>query len=107
MGWLKNVIVDILVTIFIAAAFWLSDTWMWWVIVVYTVVLLIAKSISVTSEGFISKTQKKQQAPEWFLHLLYGVNVLLLALAGWWFLAAGWVAIWILSYLGQRKSKNN
>lgn len=103
MGWLKNVMVDILVTLFIAAAFMLSDTWMWWVIVIYTILLLIAKVVAATSSGFINNAKESEPAPEWFLHVLYGLNVVLLALSSWWFLTAGWVAIWILSYLGQHK----
>lgn len=103
MHWLKDVIVDICVTVFIAAAFWLADPWMWWVIAIYTGLLLIAKSIVLTGDGFLSRSQKSQQAPEWFLHLLYAVNVVLLGLAGWWYLMAAWCLIWLFSFLGLRK----
>lgn len=105
MNWIKEVIVDILVTIFVAVAFWLSDPWMWWVIIVYTGLLLIAKVFVLGGDGFLSRSQKSQQAPECFLHILYAINVALLAAAGWWFLMAGWCLIWLLSYWGQRKKK--
>jgi hypothetical protein len=103
MNWIKNVIVDICVTIFIAVAVWLGDLWMWWVIAVYTALLLIAKGVVIRGDGFLRRSQKSQQAPEWFLHLLYALNIALLALANWWFLMAGWCLIWLFSYLGQRK----
>lgn len=104
MNWLKDVIVDILVTVFIAAAYWLTDPWMWWVIAVYTVLLLIAKGVTFKSDGLLGRAQKPQQAPEWFLHLLYAINVVLLVLAHWWFLMAGWCLIWLFSYLSQQKA---
>lgn len=103
MSWLKEIIVDILVTFFIAVAFLLNDPWMWWVIAVYTALLLIAKGAALTSSGLLRQSRKSQQAPEWILHVLYAVNVILLGLASWWFLMAGWVLIWLLSYLAQRK----
>ena len=103
MHWLKDVTVDILVTLFIAVAIWLGEVWLWWVIAVYTLLMIIAKSVVLWGDGFLSRAQKSQNAPEWFLHLLYGINVALLAYAGWWYLLGGWVVIWILSFLGQRK----
>jgi hypothetical protein len=103
MEWLKGVLVDICVTILIAVAYWLGDPWMWWVIAIYTGLLLIAKSMVLTGDGFLRRSQKSQKAPEWFLHLLYALNVVLLALAGWWYLMAAWVLIWLLSVLGLRK----
>lgn len=104
MSWIKEVIVDILVTIFIVVSIWFGDVWMWWVLVVYTGLLLVAKTAVLMSDGFLSRNQTKQQAPNWFIHLLYGANVFLLGYAGWWYLLGGWVLIWLFSYLGQRKS---
>lgn len=103
MSWLKDVIVDILVTIFIATAFWLGDPWMWWVIAVYTALLLIAKGVVLTGDSFMQRAQKSSQSPEWFLHLLYAINIILLGIAGWWFLMSGWCLIWLFSYLAERK----
>lgn len=103
MKWLNEVIVDIMVTLFIAASIWLGDIWMWWVIVVYTGLLLIAKGVVLTGDGFLSRAQKSQQVPDWFLHVLYAINLVLLAYAAWWYLFAAWCLIWLFSYLGQRK----
>ena len=103
MNWLSEVIVDIMVTMFIAVSIWLGDIWMWWVIAVYSGLLLIAKGVVLTGDGFLSRTQKSQHAPDWFLHILYGVNLVLLAIAGWWYLLAAWILIWLFSFLSQRK----
>lgn len=89
MTWIKDVIVDILVTLFIGAAVWLGDIWMWWVIAVYSALLLIAKGVVLTGDGFLNRTHKSQKAPDWFLHVLYAANIILLMIAGWWILLAG------------------
>lgn len=103
MSWIREVIVDILVTLFIGMGVWLGDPWMWWIIAVYTALLLVAKGLVLTGEGFLARTRQQQSAPDWFLHLLYAVNVALLAIANWWILLTGWAAIWLFSYLGQRR----
>ena len=101
-NWLKEVVVDIMVTLFIAVAIALGDSWMWWVLAVYSGLLTIAKGLVLRGDGFPNRTQKSKQAPEWFFHLLYAVNVALLVYAGWWYLMAGWCLIWLFSYLGLR-----
>jgi hypothetical protein len=102
MDWLKDVIVDILVTVFIAAFIWFGYIWMWWVIAVYSGLLLVAKAVVLTGDGFLSRTQNNQQAPDWFLHVLYALNIIMLGMFGWWWLTGGWCLIWLFSYLGQR-----
>lgn len=105
MEWIKEVIVDILVTVFIIVSIWLGDIWMWWVLVAYTGLLLVAKATVLMSDGFLSnRSQKTQQAPNWFLHLLYGINIILLGYIGWWYLLGGWTLIWLFSFLSQRKT---
>lgn len=104
MHWLKDVFIDIIVTITIVSAVLLEIEWMYWVITVYTGVLLLAKSVVFLADDalqLIRKTQNK--APEWFNHLLYGVNTAVLLFNEWWYLGAAWAIIWILSYLASRK----
>ena len=83
-----------------------GDIWMWWVIAVYSALLLIAKGVVFTGDGFLNRTHKSQKAPDWFLHVLYAANIILLMIAGWWILLAGWCLIWLFSYLGQRKTNS-
>lgn len=106
MNWIKEVIVDIAVTIFIIAAVMLSDPWMKYVIWVYTGIMLLTKTLVLTNDNFMQLVSKsKNNAPEWFAHLLYAINTIVLFYFGWWYAAAGWAAIWLFSFLSQRKIK--
>jgi hypothetical protein len=101
MLWLKNTLVDIAVTIFIGFACWLNSAWMWWIIAVYSILMILAKAAAIRGEIFV---QQSRPAPDLFFHILYAVDIILLIFAHWWYLVAGWILIWLFSYLGQRKS---
>lgn len=103
MNSLKEIVVDILVTIFIAVAVWLHNPWMWWVIAIYTLILFIAKGYVLYSDGFLQESLQKQDEAEWVLHILYALNIILLGIATWWYPAALWVLIWLFSYIGKLK----
>lgn len=104
MSWLKEVIVDIAVTIFIIASVWLADPWMKYIIWAYTGIMLLTKSIVLFSDNFMQIAKKaKNTAPEWFAHLLYATNTFVLFYFTWWYAAAGWLLIWLFSFLTQRK----
>lgn len=106
MNWIKEVIVDVAVTIFIIAAVLLGDIWMKYIIWVYTGIMLLTKGIVLSSDNFLQIVKKsKNNAPEWFAHLLYATNTLVLFYFAWWYAAAGWVLIWLFSFLTQRKLK--
>lgn len=104
MGWIKDVLVDLIVTLFIIAAVFLDVSWMRWVVSGYTAVLLLAKVIVLAGDDALQLIRKtKTDAPDWFNHLLYAVNTIILLYAQWWYIAGGWMLIWLLSYLSQRK----
>lgn len=104
MTWLKEVIVDIAVTIFIIASVLLDDIWMKYIIWAYTGIMLLTKGIVLSSDNFMQIVKKsKNSAPEWFAHLLYGINTLVLFYFTWWYAATGWALIWLFSFLTQRK----
>ena len=106
MSWIKEVLVDLAVTVFIIAAVLLADPWMKYVIWVYTGIMLITKTIVLSSDNFMQIVDKsKNNAPDWFAHLLYAINTLVLLLFSWWYAAAGWATIWLFSYLTQKKLK--
>lgn len=106
MAALKDALVDILVTIFIVVAVALHLEWARWILLVYTALMVILKLAALTSRGLrnLTTAQSKGGAPVWLYHILYLINVLALALAEWWWLFAGWGAIWILSVLVERRS---
>ena len=106
MNWIKSTIVDIAVTACIVAAVFLGEEWARWVIWIYTPFILLLKlgalfASPVVKRGVVKKSQ--EEAPEWFYHVLYLANVALLGIAGWWWPSAGWVAIWVVSFIAARR----
>ncbi len=104
MHWLKDSIVDILITILIVIAVFLDAPILSGIIAGYTVVLLIAKAVILVGDDTLNLLNKtKTEAPVWLSHLLYGTNTVILLYSGWWYTGAGWAVIWFLSYMAQRK----
>lgn len=104
MSWLKNILVDLLVTAFIIVA--VAGGWPWarWVVLGYTGLMLLLKVGALLGRGAVKQLKRTQAgAPTWVFHLLYLVDIVVLALGGWWIAAAGWLAIWLLSYIQQRR----
>ena len=105
MSILKGASVDILVTAFIVLATALNLTWGRWALWVYTALMLLLKIAALSSGGLrkLTTQQKKSGPPLWVFHILYAINVIALGMAGWWYLFAGWGAIWIISILIERR----
>lgn len=104
MSWIKEVLVDIVVTVFIIAALVMDATWMHWVVVGYTGVLVLAKILVLAGDDALQLIRKTQgEAPDWFPQLLYAINAGALLYFRQWYLAAGWLLIWLLSYRALRK----
>lgn len=112
MGWLKHVIVDLVVTLAIIAAAVFDPVWLRWVVVVYTGLMLLLKGIAfLGSGGAAAGRLQTPDVPGWIFHLFYAINVLA-ALAAWrwqslpWILiAVGWLAIWVLSIVAERRAR--
>lgn len=104
MPWLKDVVVDILACItIIIAVFWVNPiiSWLVWG---YTGLLLFVKLLVFVGDDFLNLANKaKTEAPQWFSHLLYAINTLVLLYFTWWYAGSAWALIWLLSYLTQRK----
>ncbi|MCH8556637.1 MAG: hypothetical protein LAT84_02390 [Balneolia bacterium] len=107
MHILKNSFVDILVTLFILAAVLSGAEWMWWVVVVYTSLMLLLKFVDYSGVAFSSfKKSGGPEVPQWPFHVLYGANVLILAWSTWYVTAGLWALIWLFSWLKLQKVKN-
>ena len=80
--------------------------WGKWVLFVYTPFMVLMKGVAAFS-GSVTTLPKRSraEAPAWFYHVLYGLNVAILLFAGWWLLAAGWLAIWALSAYAASRMK--
>lgn len=106
MGWLKDVIVDLIATAIIIATVLTSNTALAWLVWGYTGLLLFVKLLVVIGDDFLNLINKsKSEAPEWFSHLLYAINTGALLVFQWWYAGAGWALIWGFSYLTQQKLK--
>jgi hypothetical protein len=106
MKWLKNVLVDIGVTLVILlTTAGVLPAGAEWVIYVYTPFRLLLKIVSLSSGVKQVKQQQKDEAqpPEWFFHVLYAVNVIVLLYSRWWWTGAQWALIWGLSMLIERR----
>lgn len=102
MSWIKHVILDLAVTALIIFAVATDAEWARWIVIIYSAFMLILKLAGLRGSAAGLKLQPTG-VPILFYHLLYAVNVVALALGRWWILAAAWLAIWVLSYVQQRK----
>ncbi len=103
MKWLKEVVVDVAVTAAIILAVLSPSSWLRYVILGYSLLMLFLKAATLSNEAVL-KRLKKSQTPVWVFHILYAVNVIVLSVFHWWLVAAIWVGIWGLSFLAQRKA---
>ncbi|NND71060.1 MAG: hypothetical protein HKN43_05730 [Rhodothermales bacterium] len=102
MKWLKNAIVDVAVTIAIVVMVFTDLEWIYWVLAIYTGFMVLIKVVGLIGPAVKSKTTP-ETPPNWFYHVLYAINVGVLAWCQCWLLAGGWALIWILSIFYQRR----
>ena len=106
MGWLKNVVVDIAVTIVIAIAVTSNERWVLMVAYGYSVLMLALKLIYFSGPAMQKKAKKqKDAAPAWFIYLLYAINAGLFGFYSHWIFAGIWIVIGVLSYMAQKHSE--
>lgn len=107
MKWIKQIVIDLLATAVIALAVFYPNVTLTYVVYIYTGLLAVARAFSLFSRNFQAITQRKvAEAPIWVYHLLYALNVIILAYGKWFITAAGWVFIWaVASYVHQRSKK--
>ena len=105
MNWIKNVLIDLAVTLLVVLTVAADQKWAWYILVIYTPLMLILKIGALAGRGALAGMKvQSSQGPTWIYHVLYAANVILLSVGREWWLAAGWLAIWILSYLQYRKA---
>ncbi|MEZ4702307.1 MAG: hypothetical protein R2834_18375 [Rhodothermales bacterium] len=107
MKWLKDVVLDIAITVFIVLATTGMVSWAQWVVFIYTPFMLAIKALAFFGGGVgqVSRQRKKADdaPPALFFHALYAINVTLLALNTWWISAGQWALIWLFSFLVERR----
>jgi len=106
MNWIREVVLDFAITILIIIAVISQASWLIWFVQIYTILMLVLKIISFFG-GLQPAAGKRKTplAPPWIIHLLYATNVIFLIAFRWWIPGAGWIAIWIISYITFRKNR--
>jgi hypothetical protein len=93
--WLKDALLDVIVTVVIVLAAIPGLRWARWIVLVYTPLMLVLKLGALLAAPHLPRTQRS--APEALFHVLYAMNVLVLLVGRWWWMAIGWALIWGLS----------
>ncbi len=106
MKWLKKEILDIVITIVIVVTLFFKTQILKIFLFIYTPIMLIGRILALSGMNIQKKAGAK--VPDWFLHVLYFINVMVLAVNRWWVLAALWLIIWILAFIyTMRPRKSN
>lgn len=99
MQWLKHITVDLLATLVIAIVVFFETALLEYVLYIYTVLMVIARSVSLLNQDFRPITKKKvSEAPVWIFHLLYFLNTAFLVYGAFYLTGAAWVYIWGVAY---------
>jgi len=102
--WITEILVDLTVTVTIICAVLLGYIWLNYIVIGYTILLLLVKFLVVISSQFQAITKKgKSTAPSWVYHFLYAVNTTFLLVFSWYLTAIGWAIIWGLSIYISKK----
>jgi large-conductance mechanosensitive channel len=104
MTWIKNAVIDIAITAVIGVFAFTAATWSWWIIAIYTPLMVLLKLFALSGAATAVK-QKADQVPTWFYHVLYAANLVFLLIGVFYWAAAGWAAIWILSVVVESKNR--
>jgi len=104
MDKVKNNLLDLVVTIIIIVAIYGKISGLKTLIQWYTPILLILKVIAVVNRDIISIAKiRTDRGTVSLTYLLYGLDILFLGIAGWWWTSAQWVLIGILSGISLKQ----
>lgn len=104
VAWIKNAIIDLVVTVLIALLVWQDWRWAEVAVWIYTPLMVALKALALFMGSLGGLAQRQASAPAWLYHVLYAANVALLAIDARWILAGLWVLIWALSVVADRRS---
>ena len=103
MKWFKYVVWDVAVTLYILVSVLVKQNWMFLLLMIYTIVMLIARIAAMGGAKTTKLRRTQNQVPEWFFHVLYAVNVAALIWGDRIVLAVLWAGIWGLAFYTQKK----
>ncbi len=102
MGWVRHVVIDIAAVAVIALATFGGHPWAKWVVWIYTPLMLLLKLAAMSADV----APKQGDVPDWFYHVTYAVSVVILLYHFWYWEAAGWIAIWLLSVVAASRGRS-
>jgi hypothetical protein len=106
MHWIRHATVDILVTITIIIAVMAHVEWLEWVVIGYSILILISKVAIIAMNTMQTLLRGRiSEVPEWASHMLYAINVIALIVFGWYLIATIWLVIWYFSYITYKRVK--
>ncbi|MDQ7039735.1 MAG: hypothetical protein Q9M35_02220 [Rhodothermus sp.] len=101
--WLREALLDLIVTGIIVLAAIPALSWARWIVLVYTPLMLLLKLGALLAAPHLPRMQRS--TPATLFHVLYGLNVLVLLVGRWWWMAVAWALIWGLSVLVERRQQ--
>lgn len=103
MRWIPSILLDLLVLVVAVVAVSTGAAWSWWILIVYTPVMVALKILGYLAGPAVRQARGSDSPPELVFHALYAAMVVLMIIGGRWFLALGWIVIWTLSVLTDRR----
>jgi len=108
MKWLKNILLDLLITLLILIAVVGRVDWLLVIIIVYSALILLLRVVVLFNADMMHTVYKRMSdTPSWPLHLLYAINVFILSAGQRFRITVLWMLIWLFSWLGERKAKSS
>ncbi|SMO66802.1 hypothetical protein [Gracilimonas mengyeensis] len=102
MSWLKDAALDFIVLIIIMVLAFMGGDILYVVLWVYSALMLLTKILAQFMPALKQKANKTS-APAYVYHGIYGLIVAILIASGYYYLAAPWAIIWILSFYNRPK----
>lgn len=108
MAWIKDVVVDIIILLFIIAYAISLNSVLQVILWVYTGLLLAGKILALYMPS-LQRRANNTQVPIYIYHIIYVLTVGALVYIGDYYFAAAWGIIWVLSmiqYVSSNKRKS-
>lgn len=106
MRWIKKTIIDIIISLLIVGMLIVDTPALNYFILIYTPVMLLLKILTYKHSIKPLIVRKKSiTAPDWFYHLLYGINIFVLLICNWWITSIQWILIWGISWYTKRNNQ--
>lgn len=105
MSWIRHILFDLLVTVFIVAAVVMQVDALRWIALAYTGLMVALKGLALVMGGLLNLAKPRENAPPaWIFHVFYATCTIAPLAVGWWWMAGGWALIWVFSVIAERRT---